>query len=58
MWLVPGHGSPTDQPRACLEADLRYPDDVEAGYDSDNPRIGLPGMPELHEANLRRAVFG
>lgn len=58
VWLVPGHGSPTDQPRARLEADLRYLDDVEAGYDSDDPRIGLPGMPELHAANLRRAGFG
>ncbi|MEZ5115624.1 MAG: MBL fold metallo-hydrolase [Candidatus Nanopelagicales bacterium] len=54
--LVPGHGSPTDDPLARLDADRRYLDAVVSGRPVDDPRLGLPGMAELHAANVRRAA--
>lgn len=54
--LVPGHGSVTDAPARRFEADLRYLDDVEGTGASDDARISLDGMPELHQQNLVRAA--
>jgi glyoxylase-like metal-dependent hydrolase (beta-lactamase superfamily II) len=54
--LVPGHGSPTTRPTDRYDADLRYLDDLEATGASQDPRIALEGMAELHAANTRRAV--
>jgi glyoxylase-like metal-dependent hydrolase (beta-lactamase superfamily II) len=56
--LVPGHGSVSHDPLERCEADLRYLDDVEDAGASDDERIALPGMPELHERNLERAAAG
>ncbi len=53
--LVPGHGSPTRDPMARLDADRRYLDALLAGRPVDDERIGDPDMAELHAANLRRA---
>jgi glyoxylase-like metal-dependent hydrolase (beta-lactamase superfamily II) len=53
--LVPGHGSVTDNPAERWEADRRYLDDLESSGSSDDSRIGLDGMAELHAANVRRA---
>lgn len=46
--LVPGHGHPTTDPMARLDADRRYLEDVLTRGDSDDPRIGNPGMAEHH----------
>lgn len=54
-WLIPGHGTPTDAPQARFDADLRYLDRLLAGEPCDDPRLGNPGMAELHEANCARA---
>lgn len=54
--IVPGHGSPSTEPMKRLDADRRYLDDLVAGRPVDDPRIGLPGMAELHAANLARAT--
>jgi glyoxylase-like metal-dependent hydrolase (beta-lactamase superfamily II) len=54
--LVPGHGSPTNDPMSRVDADRRYLDDLLRRGDSDDPRRGLPGMAELHEGNMRRAA--
>ena len=53
--LVPGHGTPTRDPMARLDADRRYLDAVLNGRPVDDPRLGYPDMAELHEDNLRRA---
>lgn len=53
--LVPGHGRPTTEPLARLDADRRYLDDVLTRGDSDDPRIAGPGMAENH-AHLQRMV--
>ena len=54
-WLIPGHGAPTNQPAARLAADDRYLDDLLSRGRTDDPRVALPGMPELHTCNLERA---
>ena len=54
--LVPGHGSPTTDPMARVDADRRYLDDLLTRGDSDDPRRGLEGMAELHAENVRRAA--
>ncbi|MGB8859921.1 MAG: MBL fold metallo-hydrolase [Ilumatobacteraceae bacterium] len=46
--LVPGHGHPTDDPMARLDADRRYLDDVIHGRSADDPRRALNGMGEAH----------
>ena len=46
--LVPGHGHPTDQPIARLDADRHYLAAVLAGRDPDDRRRGLKGMAEAH----------
>lgn len=53
--LVPGHGSVGDDPLGRWAADRRYLDDLEARGESDDARIALDGMPELHAANVARA---
>ncbi|MGD9991516.1 MAG: hypothetical protein AB7S91_32415, partial [Pseudonocardia sp.] len=53
---IPGHGSVGGRPADRYAADLRYLDDLEARGASDDPRIALDGMAELHAANLRRAA--
>lgn len=54
-WLVPGHGCVTADPRARLESDLRYLDDLLSGRATEDDRVRDPGNAALHEANLRRA---
>jgi glyoxylase-like metal-dependent hydrolase (beta-lactamase superfamily II) len=51
--LVPGHGHPTADPTARLEADRRYLDDLRRTGGSDDPRRHNPGMAEVHEAVAR-----
>jgi glyoxylase-like metal-dependent hydrolase (beta-lactamase superfamily II) len=46
--LVPGHGMPTYEPRARLDADRRYLDAVLAGREPDDPRLARPGMAAAH----------
>jgi glyoxylase-like metal-dependent hydrolase (beta-lactamase superfamily II) len=53
--LVPGHGAVSERPIERWDADRRYLDDVEERGVSDDPRIALPDMPELHAANLELA---
>jgi glyoxylase-like metal-dependent hydrolase (beta-lactamase superfamily II) len=54
-WLIPGHGTVTTDPRARLEADLRYLDDLMSGRATEDERAQDPENAELHEANLRKA---
>ncbi len=53
--LIPGHGTPTDDPGTRFEADLRYLDALVQGRASDDPRILDPDNAELHRANVERA---
>jgi glyoxylase-like metal-dependent hydrolase (beta-lactamase superfamily II) len=53
--VIPGHGDVGESPVERWDADRRYLDDLEARGTSDDPRIQLDGMPELHEQNLARA---
>jgi glyoxylase-like metal-dependent hydrolase (beta-lactamase superfamily II) len=53
--LIPGHGGVSTSPMDRLDADRRYLDDLTSTGRSDDPRIGLPEMRELHEANVRRS---
>lgn len=46
--LVPGHGHPTENPLARLDADRHYLAAVIAGRDPDDHRRGLKGMEEAH----------
>lgn len=48
-WLVPGHGTPTDDPVARLDADRRYLDALLAGEDPDDPRRADPEMEQNHQ---------
>jgi glyoxylase-like metal-dependent hydrolase (beta-lactamase superfamily II) len=54
--LVPGHGTVGDRPLDRWAQDVRYLDDLERTGASDDPRVQLDGMADLHEANLRRAA--
>jgi len=56
--LIPGHGGVSHAPGNRYDADRRYLDDLLTRGGSDDPRVGLDGMPELHEANLARARAG
>ncbi len=47
--LVPGHGTPTYEPLARLDADRGYLDDVLAGRIPDDPRLADPEMALVHE---------
>ena len=54
--LVPGHGTPTDDPSSRFAADLRYLDGILTGHEIDDPRLDDPEMKELHERNLTQAA--
>ncbi len=54
--LVPGHGHPSPQPMARLDADRRYLDALLAGQDVDDPRRALPGMDAAHTRNVELAI--
>ena len=56
--LVPGHGTPTRDPMARLDADRRYLDDLVSGRPSADPRIADPENAALHRANVDRARHG
>jgi len=56
IWVIPGHGTPSGDPRARFDADLRYLDDLIAGRRSDDPRVSYPVNLELHQENLARAT--
>ena len=53
-WVIPGHGTPTGDPMARFDADLRYLDALLAGHRSDDIRILDPENAALHAENLRR----
>ncbi|MCZ2262695.1 MBL fold metallo-hydrolase [Isoptericola sp. QY 916] len=53
--VVPGHGSPTADAVARLDADRRYLDAVLGGRVVDDPRLGLPGAAE-EDGRLRAAL--
>ena len=53
--LIPGHGTPTRDPRARRDADRRYLDDLLSGRRSEDPRVRDPINADLHQANLSRA---
>lgn len=54
--LIPGHGSPSAEPTARLDADRHYLDALVAGVSPDDNRIALPDMAEAHQRNLRLAA--
>ena len=56
--LIPGHGTPTGDPMARLDADRRYLDDLLSGRPSADPRIDDPENAALHRANVDRARRG
>jgi glyoxylase-like metal-dependent hydrolase (beta-lactamase superfamily II) len=47
--LIPGHGHPTTQPMARLDADRQYFHDLRTTGDSGDPRRHNPGMRAVHE---------
>ncbi len=53
--LIPGHGGVSENPVERWDADRRYLDDLERRGASEDARIGLDGMAELHDQNLARA---
>jgi glyoxylase-like metal-dependent hydrolase (beta-lactamase superfamily II) len=50
--LIPGHGTPTSDGAARLDADRRYLDDVLAGRASSDPRLDNTGMAEVYRATV------
>ncbi|MFN8185386.1 MAG: MBL fold metallo-hydrolase [Candidatus Nanopelagicales bacterium] len=54
--LVPGHGSPTNDPLSRLDADRRYLDDVLHGRTVSDPRLTEPGMRDLHVRTIQQAA--
>lgn len=50
-FVIPGHGSITSDGGARLAADRAYLDDLAAGRDSTDARIGNPEMAEVHALN-------
>ena len=54
--LVPGHGTPTDQPASRLAADRSYLTALIAGVDPRDERSANPGMAEAHEHNVQLAL--
>ena len=54
--LIPGHGGVSERPVERWTADQRYLDDLAARGASEDARIELEGMAELHEQNLARAA--
>lgn len=55
--VVPGHGTPSTNPRERYDADMRYLDDLLAGRVSPDPRIQDPENAGLHAANIERALL-
>jgi len=53
--VVPGHGTPTADAVARLDADRRYLDAVLSGRTVDDPRLDLPGA-AAEDGRLRAAV--
>ncbi|MCK9793764.1 MBL fold metallo-hydrolase [Isoptericola sp. 4D.3] len=53
--LVPGHGTPTSDAAARLDADRRYLEAVLAGRPAEDERLALPGMAE-EDVRLRADV--
>jgi glyoxylase-like metal-dependent hydrolase (beta-lactamase superfamily II) len=53
--VVPGHGAPTDDGAARLDADRRYLDAVVEGRHVDDPRLEHTGMAEAHQATVALA---
>lgn len=53
--VVPGHGTPSRDPMARLDADRRYLEDLISDRVSSDPRIADPENAGLHAANLERA---
>jgi glyoxylase-like metal-dependent hydrolase (beta-lactamase superfamily II) len=51
-WVIPGHGTPTEDGAARWRADARYLDQVMAGLDPDDPRRANPGMEQVHQDSL------
>jgi glyoxylase-like metal-dependent hydrolase (beta-lactamase superfamily II) len=47
--LIPGHGTPTDDPAPRLAADRAYIDDTIAGRPVEDARLDHPGMRAHHE---------
>jgi glyoxylase-like metal-dependent hydrolase (beta-lactamase superfamily II) len=56
--VIPGHGSITSDGSARVAADLAYLDDLAAGHESTDVRIGNPEMAEVHAANSALAGAG
>jgi glyoxylase-like metal-dependent hydrolase (beta-lactamase superfamily II) len=54
--IVTGHGGVGEDAVARWSADMRYLDDLATRGASDDPRIALPGMAELHADNVARAA--
>ena len=54
--LVPGHGHPTENPLARLDADRHYLAAVIAGRDPDDHRRGLKGMGDAHDKIVQLAA--
>jgi glyoxylase-like metal-dependent hydrolase (beta-lactamase superfamily II) len=55
-FVIPGHGSFTTDGAARVSADRDYLDDLAAGRESTDARIGNPGMAEVHAANRALAL--
>lgn len=53
--LVPGHGTPTNNPMARLDADRRYLDAVLSGRPVDDTRLAGEGMREIHQRTVEQA---
>jgi glyoxylase-like metal-dependent hydrolase (beta-lactamase superfamily II) len=53
--VIPGHGAPTDDGRARLDADRRYLDAVVEGRRVDDSRLDHPGMAEAHRTTVALA---
>ena len=53
--VVPGHGTPSSDPQARWDADMRYLDDLISDRVSADPRIDDPENAGLHRANVARA---
>lgn len=53
--LVPGHGTPSYDPMARLDADRRYLDAVLSGAPTYDARLGDEGMREIHLRTVAQA---
>ena len=53
--LIPGHGTPTEDPMSRLDADRRYLDALLTGAQVSDTRITSPFLAQMHEENVKRA---